>query len=141
MHLAVHFRSLMFCFLHSQHLRLILNEGKQCCVQHLWFPTIFDALENFRQHSIPLENNGSGEVKLTEYIINTPPPSQPTMHSQRNNGPVEHRHPIAVPQPREVRTLIAILDRNFFEFFFSEILPSTASFCLLACDEHRFYRL
>lgn len=80
----------------------MLNETKQCCVQHLWFPSIFDALEHFRQNSIPLENGGVGDVKLTEYIINTPSPAQPVVHNQRNNGPVEPRHPIAVPQPREV---------------------------------------
>ncbi|XP_065201561.1 SH2B adapter protein 2 isoform X2 [Planococcus citri] len=85
----------------AKHLRLLLNETKQCCVQHLWFPSIFDALEHFRQNSIPLENGGVGDVKLTEYIINTPSPAQPIVHNQRNNGPVEPRHPIAVPQPRE----------------------------------------
>ncbi|KFD69725.1 hypothetical protein M514_09644 [Trichuris suis] len=81
------------CFGRAKHLRMTVLGRGQCRVQHLWFDSVFDMLEHFRTHHIPLQTNSregppsNGGVLLTDYVIAWPPnqPHQRTTPADPRN--------------------------------------------------------
>ena len=60
---------------------MTLEPNGRCRVHHLWFPTVFEMLEHFRSHPIPLETGGCTDIMLTEYVI-----CRPRLMQQQNRA-------------------------------------------------------
>lgn len=88
---------------------MTLSDQGQCRVQHLWFSTIFDMLEHFRQHPIPLESGNNSDVFLTDYVLAQSATALLSGHSIPVNPASDgHRRPSPSPDIREVKVAILL---------------------------------
>ncbi|KRZ34823.1 SH2B adapter protein 2, partial [Trichinella pseudospiralis] len=82
------------CYGRAKHLRITVLARGHCRVQHLWFESIFDMLDHFRSHHIPLQTSARDNhsanvgVMLLDYVIVWPPQQGP----QITTGPVDPRN-------------------------------------------------
>ncbi|XP_054749341.1 SH2B adapter protein 1-like isoform X1 [Lytechinus pictus] len=64
-----------------KHLRLTLDPDNRCKVTHMWFESIFEMLDHFRMHPIPLDSRdgtSQPDVTLTEFVPNSQSLSTPS---------------------------------------------------------------
>ncbi|KRX84058.1 SH2B adapter protein 2 [Trichinella sp. T6] len=82
------------CYGRAKHLRITVLARGHCRVQHLWFESIFDMLDHFRSHHIPLQTSARDNhsanvgVMLLDYVIVWPP----QQGRQITTGPVDPRN-------------------------------------------------